>query len=100
MKTKISPLADRVLVERLESSEQKSTGGIIIPDTAKERPTEGKVLAVGPGKRSDNGSLIPPTVKSGDKILFGKWSGSEVKIDQKEYVIMREEDILAILQPD
>lgn len=100
MATKISPLGDRLLVERLESSEQKSTGGIIIPDTAKERPNEGSVIAVGEGKRLDNGKLAAPVVKAGDRIMFGKWSGTEVKIDGKEFIIMREEDVLAILLPD
>lgn len=100
MATKISPLGDRLLVERHESSEQKSTGGIIIPDTAKERPTEGSVIAVGEGKRLDSGKLAAPSVKAGDRILFGKWSGTEVKIDGKEFIIMREEDVLAVLLPD
>jgi len=100
MATKISPLGDRLLVERHESSEQKSTGGIIIPDTAKERPNEGSVIAVGEGKRLDNGKLAVPCVKAGDRIMFGKWSGTEVKIDGKEFIIMREEDVLAILLPD
>jgi chaperonin GroES len=93
---KIRPLHDRLLVERLEEKEVKK-GGIIIPDTAKEKPQEGKVIAVGNGKVGDNGKKIPLDVKAGDKILFGKYSGSEVKIDDKEYLIMREEDILAIL---
>jgi chaperonin GroES len=85
------------MVERLEEKEVKK-GGIIIPDTAKEKPQEGKVIAVGNGKVGDNGKKIPLDVKAGDKILFGKYSGSEVKIDDKEYLIMREEDILAILE--
>ena len=93
---KIRPLHDRILVERLEEKEVKK-GGIIIPDTAKEKPQEGKVIAVGSGKVGDNGKKIPLDVKAGDKILFGKYSGSEVKIDDKEFLIMREEDILAIL---
>lgn len=100
MATKITPLGDRLLVERLEPAEQKSTGGIIIPDTAKERPTEGSVIAVGEGKRLDSGKIAQLNVKAGDKILFGKWSGTEVKIDGKEFIIMREEDVLAILLPD
>lgn len=100
MATHVKPLGDRLLVERLEIAEQKSTGGIIIPDTAKERPTEGKVIAAGEGKRTDSGKIAPLTVKAGDKILFGKWSGTEVKIDGKELIIMREEDVLAIVQPD
>ncbi len=94
---KIRPLHDRMLVERLEEREVKK-GGIIIPDTAKEKPQEGKVIAVGNGKVSDEGKKIPLEVKAGDKILFGKYSGSEVKLDDKEYLIMREEDVLAILE--
>ena len=94
---KIRPLHDRMLVERLEEREVKK-GGIIIPDTAKEKPQEGKVIAVGNGKVSDDGKKIPLDVKAGDKILFGKYSGSEVKLDDKEYLIMREEDVLAILE--
>ena len=93
---KIRPLHDRIVVERLEEKEVKK-GSIIIPDTAKEKPQEGKVLAVGNGKVTDDGKKIPLDVKAGDKILFGKSSGSEVKIDDKEYLIMREEDVLAIL---
>jgi chaperonin GroES len=93
---KVRPLHDRILVERLEEKEVKK-GGIIIPDTAKEKPQEGKVVAVGNGKVNDDGKKIPLDVKAGDKILFGKYSGSEVKIDDKEFLIMREEDILAIL---
>jgi chaperonin GroES len=94
---KIRPLHDRLLVERLEEKEVKK-GGIIIPDTAKEKPQEAKVIAVGNGKVTDEGKKIPLDVKAGDKILFGKYSGSEVKIDDKEYLIMREEDVLAILE--
>jgi chaperonin GroES len=93
---KVRPLHDRILVERLEEKETKR-GGIIIPDTAKEKPQEGKVIAVGTGKVNDDGKKVPLDVKAGDKILFGKYSGSEVKIDDKEFLIMREEDILAIL---
>jgi chaperonin GroES len=93
---KVRPLHDRILVERLEEKEIKR-GGIIIPDTAKEKPQEGKVIAVGNGKVNDEGKKIALDVKAGDKILFGKYSGSEVKIDDKEFLIMREEDILAIL---
>jgi chaperonin GroES len=93
---KVRPLHDRILVERLEEKESKR-GGIIIPDTAKEKPQEGKVVAVGTGKVNDDGKKVPLDVKAGDKILFGKYSGSEVKIDDKEFLIMREEDILAIL---
>src|SRR5881296_1603918 len=94
---KIRPLHDRILVERLEEQEVKR-GGIIIPDTAKEKPQEAKVIAVGNGKVGDDGKKIPLDVKTGDKILFGKYSGSEVKIDDKEYLILREEDVLAILE--
>ena len=93
---KIKPLQDRILVKRLEEKEVKK-GGIIIPDTAKEKPQEGEVVAVGPGKVTEDGKRQPMEVKVGDKILFGKYSGSEVKVDDKEYLIMREEDILAIL---
>jgi chaperonin GroES len=92
---KIRPLHDRVLVERLAEQEVRK-GGIIIPHTAKEKPQEGKVIAVGTGKVGDDGRKTPLDVKSGDKILFGKYSGSEVKLDDKEYLIMREEDVLAI----
>ena len=94
---KIRPLHDRILVERLEEQEVRR-GGIIIPDTAKEKPQEGKVIAVGTGKVGDDGKKIPLDVKAGNKILFGKYSGSEVKIDDKEYLILREEDVLAILE--
>ena len=94
---KVRPLHDRIMVERLEEKEVKK-GGIIIPDTAKEKPQEAKVIAVGNGKVNDDGKKIPLDVKAGDKILFGKYSGSEVKIDDKEYLIMREEDVLAILE--
>ena len=94
---KVRPLHDRIMVERLEEQEVKR-GGIIIPDTAKEKPQEGKVIAVGTGKVGDDGKKIPLDVKTGNKILLGKYSGSEVKIDDKEYLIMREEDVLAILE--
>jgi chaperonin GroES len=93
---KIRPLHDRILVERLEEKEVKK-GGIIIPDTAKEKPQEAKVIAVGNGKVTKDGKKIPLDVKAGDRILFGKYSGSEVKVEDKEYLILREEDILAIL---
>jgi chaperonin GroES len=96
MATKIRPLHDRVIVERVDA-EDRSAGGIIIPDTAKEKPQEGKVIAVGKGKRKEDGALIPMDVKEGDRILFAKYAGSEVKIDGKEYVIMREDDILGVL---
>ena len=93
---KIRPLHDRILVERLEEQETKR-GGIIIPDTAKEKPQEGKVLAVGTGKVTDDGKRQGLDVKVGDRILFGKYSGSEVKVDDKDYLIMREEDVLAVI---
>jgi chaperonin GroES len=94
---KIRPLQDRVIVRRLEE-EEKTKGGIIIPDTAKEKPQEGKVIAVGKGKVTEDGKLIPLDVKVGDKILFGKYSGSEIKIGGEEHLIMREEDILGIIE--
>ena len=94
---KVRPLHDRIMDERLEEQEVRR-GGIIIPDTAKENPQEGKVVAVGTGKVGDDGKKIPLDVKTGNKILFGKYSGSEVKIDDKEYLILREEDVLAILE--
>ena len=94
---KFRPLHDRVLVKRLEG-EEKTKGGIIIPDTAKEKPMEGKVVAVGPGARGEDGKLIPLDVKKGDKILFGKWSGTEVKIDGTDYLIMKESDIMGVVE--
>jgi len=94
---KLRPLHDRILVERLDEV-QKTAGGIIIPDTAKEKPQEAKVIAVGPGKRDDSGKLIAMDVKPGDRVLFGKYSGSEVKLDGKERLIIREDDVLAILE--
>ena len=94
---KIRPLHDRILVKRVEEQEVKK-GGIIIPDTAKEKPQEAKVIAVGNGKVGDDGKKIPLDVKAGDRILFGKYSGSEVKLEDKEYLILREEDVLAILE--
>ena len=97
MAMKIRPLHDRILVKRLEEQEVKK-GGIIIPDTAKEEPQEGKVIAAGNGKVGDDGKKIPLDVKAGDRILFGKYSGSEVKIEDDEYLILREEDVLAILE--
>lgn len=95
--TNIQPLQDRVLVRRFES-EEKTTSGIIIPDTAKEKPQEGEVIAVGPGKTLDSGTTVKPTVKAGDKILFSKYAGTEVKVDGAEYLIMREDDILGIIK--
>ena len=94
---KIRPLHDRIVVKREEEREVKK-GGIIIPDTAKEKPQEGKVIAVGSGRVKEDGKKVPLDVKAGDKILFGKYSGSEVKLDDEEYLIMREEDVLGILQ--
>ena len=93
---KIKPLADRVIVKPLDS-EEKTAGGIIIPDNAKEKPQRGEVVAAGPGKTSDNGQLVKPEVKIGDKVLYGKYSGTEVSIDNDDYLIMRESDILAII---
>jgi chaperonin GroES len=90
------PLHDRVVVRRL-TAEEKTAGGIIIPDTAKEKPMEGEVIAVGPGARNETGALVPLDVKSGDKILFGKWSGTEVKLDGEELLIMKESDIMGII---
>jgi chaperonin GroES len=94
---KVKPLNDRVLVLRI-GEEEKTSGGIIIPDTAKEKPQEGKVVAVGPGKVNDEGKKIVLDVKAGDKVLFGKYSGTEIKIDGVEHLIMREDDILAIIE--
>ena len=90
----IKPLHDRVVIERLEE-EMKSAGGIVIPDSAKEKPMRGKVIAIGLGKMLDNGSIIPLGVKEGDEVLFGKYSGTEIKIDGKEMIVMREDDIIA-----
>ena len=94
---KLRPLQDRILVKRVEE-ESKTKGGIIIPDTAKEKPAEGKVVAVGNGKVGDDGKRIPLEIKKGDRILFGKYSGTEVKIEGEEHLIMREEDVLAVIE--
>ncbi len=94
---KFRPLHDRVVVRRLEA-EEKTAGGIIIPDTAKEKPMEGEVIAVGPGARDEAGKLVPLDVKDGDRILFGKWSGTEVKLDGEELLIMKEADIMGIIE--
>ena len=94
---KFRPLHDRVVVRRIES-EAKTAGGIIIPDTAKEKPQEGEIIAVGPGARDETGKLIPLDVKPGDLILFGKWSGTEVKIDGQEYLIMKESDVMGVVE--
>ena len=90
------PLHDRVVVRRVES-EEKTAGGIIIPDTAKEKPSEGEIVAVGEGARKDSGELIPMSVKAGDRVLFGKWSGTEVKIDGEDLLIMKESDIMGVI---
>jgi chaperonin GroES len=94
---KFRPLHDRVVVERLDP-EAKSAGGIIIPDTAKEKPSQGEITAVGPGGRDESGKLIPIDLKVGDRVLFGKWSGTEVKLDGVDYLIMKESDIMGVLQ--
>jgi chaperonin GroES len=94
---KFRPLHDRVVVRRLEE-EQKTKSGIIIPDTAKEKPMEGEIVAVGPGARNEKGDIVPLDVKAGDRILFGKWSGTEVKLDGEELLIMKESDVLAIIE--
>ena len=94
---KLRPLQDRILVQRV-AEETTTKGGIIIPDTAKEKPAEGKVVAVGKGKVADDGKLIPMDVKKGDRILFGKYSGTEVKIEGEEYLIMREDDVLGVIE--
>jgi chaperonin GroES len=93
----LRPLHDRVIVKRLDS-EEKTKGGIIIPDSAKEKPLEGKVFAAGPGKRDDNGKVLAMGVKKGDKVLFGKYAGTEIKIDDEEMIILREDDILAVIE--
>ena len=95
-KTKFRPLHDRVVVRRIEADE-KTKGGIIIPDTAKEKPSEGEIIAVGPGGRDENGKLVPMDVKAGDRVLFGKWSGTEVKLDGEDLLIMKEGDILGVV---
>jgi chaperonin GroES len=94
---KFRPLHDRVVVERIDP-EAKSAGGIIIPDTAQEKPSQGEIIAVGPGGRDENGKLIPIDLKVGDRVLFGKWSGTEVKLDGVDYLIMKESDIMGVLQ--
>jgi chaperonin GroES len=95
-KTKFRPLHDRVVVKRIDA-EAKSKGGIIIPDTVKEKPQEGEVVAVGPGGRDENGKIIPIDIKSGDRVLFGKWSGTEVKLDGEELLIMKESDVMGVI---
>jgi chaperonin GroES len=96
-KTQFRPLHDRVVVRRLQS-EEKTKGGIIIPDSAKEKPQQGEIIAVGPGGRDEAGKLIPIDVKVGDKVLFGKWSGTEVKLDGEELLIMKESDIMGVVR--
>ena len=97
MAVKVRPLHDRVIVKRL-AQEETSKGGIIIPDTAKEKPQEGRVVAVGTGRRDDGGKIVPPDVKKGDRILFGKYSGSDVEIDGEEHLILQENDILGVIE--
>ena len=94
---KIRPLQDRIIVKRMEG-EEKTKGGIIIPDSAKEKPMEGKVIAVGPGKLNEKGTRVAPEVKAGDLVLFGKYAGTEIKIENEEHLILREDDILGIIQ--
>jgi chaperonin GroES len=94
---KVRPLHDRIIVKRMEG-EQKTKGGIIIPDTAQEKPIEGKIIAVGNGKTLENGKVLPLEVKKGDKVLFGKYAGTEIKIDGEEHLIMKEEDIIAVIE--
>ncbi len=94
---KVRPLHDRVIVRRMEE-ETTSAGGIVIPDTATEKPSQGEVIAVGNGKRTDSGDLVPLDVKTGDKVLFGKYSGNEVKVDGEELLVMREDDIMAVIE--
>ena len=96
-KSKFRPLHDRVVVKRIDA-EEKTKGGIIIPDTAKEKPSQGEVVAVGPGGRDEAGKLIPIDLKVGDRVLFGKWSGTEIKIDGEEHLILREEDVLGVVE--
>ena len=96
---KFRPLHDRVLIRRVES-EEKTAGGIIIPDTAKEKPMEGEGVAAGPGARGDDGKLQPMELKAGDRVLFGKWSGTEVKLDNEELIIMKESDVMGIIEHD
>jgi chaperonin GroES len=95
---KVRPLQDRVLIKRLEDDTEKTKGGLYIPDSAKEKPQQGKVMAVGKGRTNDEGKVIPLDVKAGDRILFGKYSGSEIKVDGEELLIMREEDILGVVE--
>ena len=96
-KMNFRPLHDRVVVQRIDA-EEKTKGGIIIPDTAKEKPQEGKIVAVGPGARDENGKVVPLDLKAGDRVLFGKWSGSEVKLDGEDLLIMKESDIMGVIE--
>src|SRR6202162_4485429 len=96
-KTKFRPLHDRIVVRRI-TAEEKTKGGIIIPDTAQEKPSQGEIIAVGPGGRDENGKLIPIDLRVGDRVLFGKWSGTEVKLDSVDYLIMKESDVMGVLQ--
>jgi len=98
MAIKVRPLHDRIIVQRLEDEEEQKVGGIIIPDTAKEKPQQGKVVAAGKGKVKEDGGLLPMDVKDGDTILFGKYSGQEIKLDGEEYLIMREDEVLGVVQ--
>ena len=93
----IRPLHDRIVVKRIEQSDEKTAGGLIIPDSAKEKPQEGQVVAVGNGKRNEDGKVLPMDVKAGDRILFGKYSGSDIKMDGVEYMIMREDEVLGVI---
>ncbi len=95
---KIRPLYDRIVVKRITDEVEKTAGGLFIPDSAKEKPQEGEVIAVGQGKRTDDGKLMPLDVKAGDRILFGKYSGSDIKMDGEEYMIMREDEVLGVLE--
>ena len=98
MAVHIRPLSDRLIVKRIEEQESRTAGGIIIPDSAKEKPQEGKVLAVGKGKKNDDGKIIPLDVKTGDRILFGKYSGSEIKVEGEECLILREDEVLGVIE--
>tara|TARA_Y100000588_G_scaffold286818_2_gene304818 strand:- start:1012 stop:1314 length:303 start_codon:yes stop_codon:yes gene_type:complete len=100
MSVKVRPLHDRLIIERIEDDTEQQIGGIIIPDTAKEKPQQGKVIAVGKGKVKEDGTITPVDVSAGDKVLFGKYSGQEIKLDGEEYLIMREDEILGVLESD
>ncbi len=100
MSVKVRPLHDRLIIERIEDDTEQQIGGIIIPDTAKEKPQQGKVIAVGKGKVKEDGTITPVDVSAGDKVLFGKYSGQEIKLDGEEYLIMREDEILGVLESE